>query len=351
MTGAGPAGTGAGRPVKCVVWDLDHTLWDGVLLEDPRVRLRPGVAAVIRTLDSRGILHSIASRNDHDAAVAALDRFGLLDYFLYPQITWEAKSESIRAIGQTLNLGLDSLAFVDDDPVERAEVQFSLPAVRCLDAGDAAGLADRPELSPRLVTDEARLRRRMYQAARVREDDAARFGGPPEAFLATLGMRLQITAARPEDLARAEELTLRTNQLNTTGRTYSRAELDALRRSNDHDLLVARLADRYGPYGTIGLALVGRAPGTWVIKLLLVSCRVISRGIGAALLNHLRRAAHGAGVRLQADFVPSGRNRMMRITYTFAGFREVGRRGELVRLEADRGEPPPFPDYLQVNVD
>src|SRR5689334_8960196 len=128
VTTPGPAPTTkAGKPgsVKCLVWDLDHTVWEGILLEDPEVRLRPGVAEVLAELDGRGILHSIASRNDHDLAMAKLKELGLDEYFLYPKVNWGTKSESIAAIAKDLNLGVDAFAFIDDQPFEREEVQFT----------------------------------------------------------------------------------------------------------------------------------------------------------------------------------------------------------------------------------
>ena len=90
------------RPtVKCVVWDLDNTLWDGVLLEDEHVTLRPGVVATLQELDRRGILHSIASRNDYATAMRKLEQFGLSSYFLYPQINWNPKSASLQTIAKS----------------------------------------------------------------------------------------------------------------------------------------------------------------------------------------------------------------------------------------------------------
>ncbi len=101
---AAPAKPVQGK-IKCVVWDLDHTLWDGVLLEDGDVRLRPGVVEHIRRLDAMGVLHSVASKNDHSAALAKLREFGIEDLFLWPRISWNAKSSSIEAIAKKLNLG------------------------------------------------------------------------------------------------------------------------------------------------------------------------------------------------------------------------------------------------------
>src|SRR5262245_44229810 len=102
--------------LKCVVWDLDNTVWDGIWLEDEEVRPKPGVAEVIRVLDERGVLHSIASRNDHEAAMAKLAELGLAEYFLYPRINWNSKSSSIQGIAADINIGIDALAFVDDQP-------------------------------------------------------------------------------------------------------------------------------------------------------------------------------------------------------------------------------------------
>ncbi|MFI6066607.1 HAD-IIIC family phosphatase [Micromonospora sp. NPDC051227] len=345
-----PTGAPAGKMIKCVVWDLDHTVWDGVLLEDGEVRLRPGIAEVLRVLDERGVLHSIASRNDPDAALAALRELGVAEYFLHPQIGWGAKSTSVRAVADALNIGLDALAFVDDDGFERAEVAHALPEVRCIDAAEAATLADRPELSPEVVTSDARQRRDMYRADLIRQQVESRFDGPTEEFLATLRMHLTIAEAGPDDLLRAEELTVRTHQLNTTGYTYSMAQLDAFRTSPRHRLYVARLSDRYGPYGTIGLTLIEQDSRVWTIKLLLMSCRVMSRGVGGVVITFLRRLARDAGVRLVAEFVPNGRNRMMHVTYRMNRFREIGRDGDRLRLECDLTDVPPIPGHLHVET-
>ncbi|MGW5019748.1 HAD-IIIC family phosphatase [Streptomyces cacaoi] len=340
-----------GEKKKCVVWDLDNTVWDGVLLEGDRLTLRPGVHEALRTLDGRGLLHSVASRNDHEAAWARLTELGLAEYFLAPRIGWGTKSQAIREIAAELNLGIDAFVFVDDDPYERAEVGHALPEVLCLDATEVPKLAERAELNPEFVTAEARGRRRLYQAAARRKEAEEEFEGPQESFLASLEMCLRITPARESDLRRAEELTVRTHQLNATGRTYSYAELDALRTSSTHQLLVAELTDRFGPYGVIGLALVETGAEAWTVRLLLMSCRVMSRGVGAIMVNHLRRTARAAGRPLYADFVRTDRNRMMYIAYRLGGFTEEGRDGQVLSLRAADDEIPPLPDYLRLITD
>lgn len=334
--------------IKCVVWDLDHTVWEGTLLEGDRLTLRPGVGEAMETLDQRGILQSVASRNEYGPARAQLRRFGLEHYVLHPQINWEAKSSSIERIVGHLNLGADTFAFIDDQAFEREEVRFALPQVRTYDAGEVPRLLTDPDFLPGFITEDARHRRERYQADVARQEEEKVFRGPSDRFLATLGMVLGVAPAEAADLPRVAELVARTNQLNTTGLQYSYEQLDALRRSPEHRLLIAELSDKHGPYGKIGVVLLHCGAAVWTIKLLLMSCRVMSRGVGGALIGLLRRAARNAGVRLQADFRATDRNRMMYITYKFAGFAEVSEDGGLTRLESDLHQMAPLPSYLEV---
>ncbi|MFN2587585.1 MAG: HAD-IIIC family phosphatase [Actinomycetota bacterium] len=341
-----------GKPsVKCLVWDLDNTLWKGTLLEDPSVDVDPRAVAVVEELDRRGILNSIASRNDEPLALQRLRAAGIADYFLYPQINWNAKDVSVKAIAGALNVGIDTIAFVDDQPFDREEVAFSLPEVRCYSPHDLGTLLDLPDFNPPFVTPESAQRRLMYLADARRTREETEFTGPKEEFLAKLRMRFAIAAAREADLQRAEELTVRTNQLNTTGRTYSYDQLRRFAQSDDHLLLVAELEDKHGTYGKIGLALVEKGRDAWVLKLLLMSCRVMSRGVGTVMLNHVMRLARAAGARLVAELVPNERNRMMLITLRLGGFEEVGSEGEVVLLESRRAEVPEPPSYLELVTD
>jgi FkbH-like protein len=336
--------------IKCIVWDLDNTLWDGTLLEGDEVQLRDKVRETILELDSRGILHSIASRNHPETALTRLRELGLEEYFLYPQINWGSKAASIGVIAENLNMGLDTICFIDDDPFELAEVHASLPNVLCLDQGQLPFLLQMPELKPESITAESRMRRHMYFGEMRRKQTEEAFTGAHEQFLATLGMVFTISPARAEDLTRAEELTNRTNQLNTTGRTYSREELEELRCSGRHLLLMAELSDKFGSYGKIGLALVECDPEVWIIKLLLMSCRVMNRGVGMILLNYILRRALESGVRLLSEFVANDRNRMMYVTYKFAGFTEVETRDGVQILQHGLESIPPVPGYVQVEM-
>ncbi|MFD7432745.1 HAD-IIIC family phosphatase [Streptomyces sp. NPDC059818] len=306
--------------VKCLVWDLDNTVWDGTLLEDPNVDLFPGVRETIIELDSRGILHSVSSKNDHELAWQHLEKLGLAEYFVHPRISWGRKSDAVKEIAERLNFAQTTIAFIDDQPAERAEVNFHAPDIRCYAADQATELTGLPEFSPEVVTVDARRRREMYQASFRRDAEKETHDGPDEDFLRTLDLVMEIKRADEEDISRVEELTLRTSQMNATGVHYSDADLRALLVDPDHEVLTVTLSDRFGPHGAVGVLLLERHPELWHLKLLATSCRVVSFGAGAVILNWLIDQAAQAGAHLAADFRATDRNRMMDIAYRFAGF-------------------------------
>lgn len=333
--------------IKCVVWDLDHTVWDGILLESSSVPpLRPGIKEAMATLDERGILQSVASRNDPEVAAAALAAHGIEHYFLYPQIGWGAKSAAVQTIAERLNIGINTFAFVDDQPFERDEVQSVHADVRVYGHDQAARLPALQEFTPLQLTADSRNRRVMYQQDAVRQQAEGEFKGPQEAFLRSLELSLTLKPAREADLQRAEELTVRTNQLNTTGITYSAEQLRALIASPEHQVIVANLTDKYGDYGAIGLVLLSVLDACWCVDLFLMSCRVMSRGVGGVILTALRTTCQRRKARLIAQFRHTDRNRIMFITYRFAGFHEEG---ELLVNDLER--IPPLPDYIDLNID
>lgn len=338
------------QKIKLIIWDLDQTIWNGILTEDEQVVLKPGIVEVIKTLDSRGILQSIASKNNYEEAIGKLREFGLEEYFLYPQVGWNAKSVSISTIVKSINIGANTVAFVDDQDFELEEVKFKLPDILCINAAYLDEILEMEVMKPNFITVDAKDRRKMYQSDIKRKVAEENFEGPQEIFLETLGIELFINTAEKEDLQRAEELTIRTHQLNTTGYTYSYEELEKLQRSEDYLLLTAGLKDKFGDYGKIGLALVELCGDVWKIKLFLMSCRTMSTGAGSVFLDFLIRLAHKQGKRLLAEFKLSDKNKMMYVTYKFAGFEVIGREDEVEILENSFRTIRPEPDYMKLHV-
>ncbi|MCK5059289.1 MAG: HAD-IIIC family phosphatase, partial [Candidatus Aminicenantes bacterium] len=339
------------KEIKVVVWDLDNTIWNGTLAENDDVTLKPGIVDVFKALDSRGILHTIASKNNYEDALEKLKELGIEEYFLYPEIHWNTKSSSLTKIRENINIGMDTILFVDDQPFEREEVESVHPEVTAIDAAEYKNLPDLPRLNPRFITRDSVKRRKMYMDDIKRKVEQEEFKGPEETFLASLNMHFFIHDAQEEDLKRAEELTVRTNQLNATGRTYDYDELNAFRLSDNHKLLVCELTDKYGSYGKIGLALIETGEEYRHLKLLLMSCRVMARGVGTVLLSHIMQETKKAGKKLRADFRKTDRNRIMYVSYKFANFKEVSSDDEGNTLfENDLSMIQPFPPYIDIKI-
>ena len=296
--------------VKCVAWDLDGTLWDGILIEDgpDRCGISPGVEEIVRALDERGVLQTVVSKNDHDDAWEAVERTGLADFFLYPQISWGPKSAGIRRAAERLNIGIDTFALVDDSPFERAEVTAALPMVRVYDTASLERLLALPELDVP-VTETARNRRNQYRTRIERERAEETFSGGYLDFLR--GCRLELRVLRPHDPAQIDrclELVQRSNQLNLSKRAYERSEFESLLQTPGILSIALDAEDRFGSYGIVGFVAVDeRAEPT--VRDFVLSCRVAQKHVEHAFFGWLadREAARGARV-VRAELVRTTRN-------------------------------------------
>jgi FkbH-like protein len=308
---------------KCVVWDLDHTLWDGVLIEDgpDAIRLKAGIVGVIKELDSRGILQSIASKNNRDDVLPVLEKLGVAEYFLHPQIHWQPKSQSIGAVARALNIGVDSLLFIDDQEFERQEVASVWPQVRVVDARTYRDLAGRPEFDGP-VTDESRMRRLMYrqedQRTALQESHAGNYLG----FLRESSIQLELAPLQESNLQRVYELAQRTNQMNFSGNRYSMDQLRQVAADPTLDTYVLRCRDRFGSYGIVGFSVVRRDPARMLD--LMFSCRVQGKRVEHAFLAWLLRKYIANPQRdFLADLRRTKKNAPSAAVFADMGFEEV----------------------------
>ncbi|MBF0368491.1 MAG: HAD-IIIC family phosphatase [Magnetococcales bacterium] len=318
--------------IKCLVWDLDHTLWQGVLLEGAPKGVRSGVRELIETLDQRGILNSVASKNDHDQAWKMLEKMGLSDYFLAPQINWRPKSGNIKEIARQLNIGLNTFAFIDDSPFELEEVSRALPQVAVFEVGRLSELVDHPRFQGS-TSSEAKERRRYYQDAFVREQVQSRFGADYRGFLASCEIVLTVQPYGSQQAGRVAELMQRTNQLNFSGAKYGRDALPGLLRDPDLQKHVLSVSDRFGSYGIVGFSLVRRVGGVLRVEEFMLSCRVQGKFIEQAFFNSLLEGEAGVE-QLWVNFQPTNRNTPARQTLESLGFEiKEGEQGLFLDLQ------------------
>lgn len=332
-------------PAKCLVVDLDNTLWGGVLGDDGPEAIKIGddypgnifkdLQAALLGYYHKGFLLAIASKNEEELVRKTLDGHPEMllrtEHFADIKANWRPKHDNLREIAKTLNIGVDSLVYIDDNPVERAQVCAELPEVCVVDLpADPIGYLsviratmalDRPRL-----LQEDRQRAFMYRNELERRQ-LKKSITTLEDFLISLEMSTRMGRCGPTTIDRIHQLILKTNQLNLTSRRYSLDEIKFFMDSPEHEVVWMRLTDRYGDMGLICVGIVSKVDvHLSEIDTFLMSCRVMDRKVEIAFLSYLARVAaeHGAK-RLRGVYRKTAKNKPVQSFYPDCGFIEVGR--------------------------
>ena len=333
-----------GRHRKCLVVDADGTLWGGIVGEDGADGVRIGQAfpgspfydfqQALLALRDRGVLLALCSKNDRQAvedvfARRAADMPLRWDHFAAVRVNWSDKAQNIREIAAELNLGLDSLVFVDDSPHETALVSELLPSVHTIllpgDPVEYRDILTSCHLFDALTfSDEDRRRSDMYAAEqRRRLEESASLS--LEDYLRGLEMEATVERVDDRSVARVAQLTQKTNQFNLTTRRYTESDIRHFIASPDHDVVAMRVRDRLGDSGIVGMAIVRHDADDSVIDTFLMSCRVLGRGIEDALLAACLRMSHRRAMReVIGEFIPTAKNGRVADFYASRGFAADG---------------------------
>ena len=361
-----------GQTKKCLVLDLDNTLWGGVLGEDGVAGVQlgsvyPGSAYVafqreILNLQKRGVLLAIASKNNAaDVEEIFAGHSSMLlkkEHFASLQIHWEQKVESLRKIAQQLNIGLEHMVFVDDNPAECAEMIRVLPMVTTIQ------LPKQPEHFVRALLQDGLFDsltfsledRRRGELYRQREEAEQLRGasGSVEDFYRSLEMEIAFAPVDKSSLARSAQLTQKTNQFNITTIRFSESEI--LERSNDPNwiLTTVTVRDRFGDNGIVGLVMAHFDSGILNIETFLLSCRVIGRGVETSMFAYLcqHAANRGAGT-LQGRIVPTAKNVPVRELFSSHKFKKLSEKesGETAWTLDIQKSPVTWPEWIKVTAD
>lgn len=331
-----------GLTKKCIVLDLDNTLWGGIVGEDGVSGIRlgpnyPGNAFVefqrtLLDLQRRGVILAIASKNNPADVeeVFSSHRSMVLkkSHFADMQVHWEPKSRSLERIAQRLSIGLEHMVFVDDNPVECEEIRRMLPSVHVIQlpaqpeqyasALQESGLFDTPTVS---TEDQKRgeLYRQRAQAEEMRANMTS-----VEDYYRDLAMEIAILPVDETTVPRTAQLTQKTNQFNVTTFRYTEAEVGNRMRIPEWILATTSVVDRFGDNGIVGVTMAHHAGSTLEIDTLLLSCRVIGRTVETAMLAHLCEEGRRRGVTsLEARFIPTAKNDPARDMFERHGFVKV----------------------------
>ncbi|HEV2006610.1 MAG TPA: HAD-IIIC family phosphatase [Candidatus Limnocylindrales bacterium] len=263
--------------VKLVIWDLDETLWRGTLSETSTTLIE-GRAELLTTLVDRGVMVSVCSKNDLGVARRRLEELGLWDLVVFPRIDWLPKGPEVQALIETAQLRPENVLFVDDNPLNRAEVAWQVPGIQVLDPAEPAFDGRMAEIVAAGKDDAKRSRLAEYKVLETKASAAETFGDNLE-FLRSCDIRVQVTERPAADAERIQELLARTNQLNYTKRRASLEEVRTLLADPEVRSLAIRVTDRFGDYGLVGFGAVRRTGEGTAVEHLAFSCRILNMGI------------------------------------------------------------------------
>ncbi|MFZ0322123.1 MAG: HAD-IIIC family phosphatase [Candidatus Sulfotelmatobacter sp.] len=358
-----------GKTAKVLVADLDNTLWGGVIGEDGMTGIKlcaeyPGAAyqnlqRVMLDLARRGILLAICSKNNSEDAMDALENHpGMLlrpKDFSAMRINWNDKALNLREIASELNVGIEALAFLDDNPVEREQVRSDLPGVMVIDLPEdpiayAAAVRDCPAFERLALSNEDAQRTSLYAARRERSQTENNFQ-TKEDFFHYLGQEAEVALVSPATIARVAQLTQKTNQFNLTTRRYTEQEIEKMANRPGCVVLSIKVRDRFGDHGLVGVAITRDDKGICEIDTFLLSCRVIGRSVETALLASIVRDATARGCKhLQGWFLPTRKNSPAGEFYPQHGFEITAQNNgaSLWLLDLER-RTVDFPQWIKVS--
>lgn len=360
----------SGKIAKALVVDLDNTLWGGIVGEDGFSGIQlgpeyPGAAyqalqRVMLDLLRRGILLAICSKNNPEDAMEVLEKHpGMLlrpKHFAAMRISWSDKVQGLREIAAELNIGIDSLAFLDDNPVEREQVRAALPGVTVIDLptnpfGYASTVLDHPVFERLSLSAEDQQRTAMYAKQRERASKEQLFQSK-EDFYRFLEQEVEIAPLSPETLGRIAQLTQKTNQFNLTTRRYTEQQISEMSTRKGWHILSVRVHDRFGDQGLVGVSITHDERDTCEIDTFLLSCRVIGRTVETALLSAIAKTASAREcTRLSGYFLPTKKNAPAENFYSRHGFQLVSEsnQGSLWGLDL-KEQQIMCPDWIALTV-
>ncbi len=360
----------AGRTCKALVVDLDNTLWGGIIGEDGMAGIKigpeyPGAAfqalqRALLDLSRKGILLAICSKNNLDDAMEAIEKHpGMLvraKDFVAMRINWGDKSQNIREIAEELNIGIDSVAFLDDNPFEREQMRAALPEVTVIEISGnpleyAAAVRDCPVFERLTLSAEDQQRTAMYAKERERSNAEHKFQSK-EDFFRYLEQEADLDPVTDLTLARVAQLTQKTNQFNVTTRRYSEAQIAEMAKRPGWHIFSIKVRDRFGDHGLVGVAITHDEGEQCEIDTFLLSCRVIGRTVETALLAHIASSAADRGrKRVIGWFLPTKKNAPARDFYEQHGFvrEQTNETGTLWVLDL-KSSRLASPDWIKLNV-
>ncbi|MGY5860771.1 MAG: HAD-IIIC family phosphatase [Candidatus Thorarchaeota archaeon] len=324
---------------KCIVLDLDNTLWGGIIGEDGIEGIKlgptsPGIEYVefqraLLSLYNRGVILAVDSKNNFDDAIKVLREHPHQvlkeEHFAALRINWQNKAANIVELAKEINIGFDSMVFIDDSPVEREQIRRTYPEVMVVDLPKnprlyRATLESLNVFDVLSLTKEDLTRGEMYVGKRKRTE-LEQSSTSIEDFLRTLEIKVRVKLTDDFDTPRVVQLIGKTNQFNLTTRRYTDVEAKSLRDAKESAVYSMSVQDKFGDEGVVGVAIVRKEDMSWTIDSFLMSCRVIGRSVETAFLAKIIADIKSAGAkRVIGEYIPTKKNAPAADFYERHGF-------------------------------
>jgi FkbH-like protein len=354
---------------KCIVLDLDNVLWGGIIGEDGFDGIKlgkdsPGNAYVdfqrlLLSYYNRGIILAVNSRNNYEDVIKVIREHPYMvlreKHFAAMRVNWQDKVQNMIELAKEININLDTLVFVDDNPREREQMKQALPQVLVVDFPASPflyrqALENLNDFDALALTEEDKTRGEMYYTRRMRKQLEESMVSM-EDFLRSLEMKVVISRADDFSLPRIARLVNKTNQFNLTTRRYTDVEIKKMKENRDEfGIYSLQVIDKFGDEGIVGVAIVRKEPQTWILDSFLMSCRVIGRKVETAFLAKIVADAKKKGVStIVGEYIPTQKNALVEGFYADNGFEKFQQKGEISswRLDLKRSTVK-MPEWLEV---
>jgi FkbH-like protein len=354
----------SGKRKKCLILDLDNTLWGGIIGDDGVENLTLDIHGegkafydfqkqLIKLYNS-GIILAICSKNNEEVVWNGFKNHPYMllkqEHFAAWQINWNDKSENIKLLSEDLNISLDAMVFIDDSPYERELVKINLPDVTVPDM--PSDFVDYPRFISDLycfetfnITAEDNIRGRMYVDERVRKDIKKKSRSVTE-YLESLDIIIKIDRATKFTIPRISQLTQRTNQFNLSTKRYTDTEISNLASIQNYEIMTVNASDNIGEYGIIGVAIINYNNHLAELDTFLMSCRVLGRGIEEAFIYWIIKQLRGKQFKvLSCNYIPTKRNQIVEKFLLKNGFNRSS--DGIYNFELNKAYSPP--SWIKIN--
>ena len=343
----------SGATKKCLVVDLDNTLWQGIVGESDYNEIKPkqDLQRYILELYNKGIILAVNSRNNYNDSINVIEKHPDMilrkNNFAVLKINWEDKARNMIELASELNVGLDSFVFIDDDSFQRENIKNRFPEIAVL---SPEKLKEYAGFNSFALTEEDKKRGQMYAEEGSRKELQSSFADVGD-FLKQLNLVVRIESVNNGNLARASQLTQKTNQFNLTTRRYLEEDITS-RINNGWKAWVLGAKDKFGDYGIVGVCMVEPKNNVWRIDSFLFSCRILGRDIEKVFLSYILVQAKIFGVNfVLGEFIPTAKNQLCRDFYSSNGFSLTEENDNIAFYKYNLDQPYKVPDFIKITYE